>query len=290
MALGPFDYENENYTHLLWVSEGFTNYYEEVILARAGIYSEQDILNNLAGAISSTENTPGNKVQAVTDASWDAWIKYYRPDENSGNSRISYYGKGGVLAALLNAKIIAKSKAEKSLDDVMKLLYQKYYKELGRGFTDEEFQTAVEKVYGEDLDYFFENYVFGTETPEYAQIYKGVGIELKNLNEGSNEPFLGITERNGIVYRLNSNGSAYNSGLNVGDQIVSIDGQTNQSFSNALTGKKVGESLEVKIERHGNLMSFNVPIGKSENVHYEMRKATKLTPALEKAYHKFVNH
>ncbi|KPM49588.1 M61 family metallopeptidase [Jiulongibacter sediminis] len=290
VALGPFDYENENYTHLLWVAEGFTNYYEEVILARAGIYSEEDILKNLAGAISSTENTPGNKVQAVTDASWDAWIKYYRPDENSVNSHISYYGKGGVLAALLNAKIIANSKAERSLDDVMRLLYQKYYKELGRGFTDEEFQSAVEEVYGGDLDYFFDNYVFGTETPDYTQIYKGVGIELTNLNEGSEEPFLGITERGGFVYRLNSNGSAYHSGLNVGDKIISVDGQTNESFSNALTGKSIGESLEVKIERHGNLMSFTVPIGKSQNVRYEMKKAAKLTPALEKAYRKFVNY
>lgn len=290
VALGPFDYENENYTHLLWVAEGFTNYYEEVILARAGIYSEEDILNNLAGAISSTENTPGNKVQSVTDASWDAWIKYYRPDENSGNSRVSYYGKGGVLAALLNAKIIANSNAERSLDNVMQLLYQKYYKELGRGFTDEEFQNVVEEVYGGDLDYFFEDYVFGTKTPDYAQIYKGVGIELTDLNKGKDEPFLGITERGGFVYRLNSNGSAYHSGLNVGDKIISIDGQANQSFSNALTGKSVGDSLEVKIERNGNMMSFSVPIGKSENVRFQMTKASKLTPTLEKAYRKFVNY
>ncbi|WP_304234855.1 M61 family metallopeptidase [Jiulongibacter sediminis] len=290
IALGPFDYENENYTHLLWVAEGFTNYYEEVILSRAGIYSEEDILNNLAGAISNTENTPGNKVQAVTDASWDAWIKYYRPDENSGNSRISYYGKGGVLAALLNAKIIANSNSERSLDDVMQLLYQKYYKELGRGFTDEEFQTAVEEVYGGDLDYFFENYVFGTETPDYAQIYKGVGIELINLNEGSKEPYLGITERGGYIYRLSSNGSAYNSGLNVGDKLVSIDGRSNQSFSDAVSGKSVGDILEVKIERHGNEMTFNVPVGQNENVRYQLTKASKLSPALEKAYHRFVNH
>ncbi|MGR3809529.1 M61 family metallopeptidase [Jiulongibacter sp. NS-SX5] len=290
VALGPFNYDSENYTHLLWVAEGFTNYYEEVILARAGIYSEEDILNNLAGAISSTENTPGNKVQAVTEASWDAWIKYYRPDENSGNSRVSYYGKGGVLAALLNAKIIANTKGEKTLDHVLLLLYKKYYKELGRGFTDEEFQSAVEEVYGDDLDYFFENYVFGTETPDYAQIYKQVGIELIDENEGIEQPYLGISERGGYISRLSSSGSAHHSGLNVGDKVVSIDGIITSNFGKAIEEKKIGESLMVTIERHGLNRTFQVPVGKSSNHSFKMRKMDNLSPELEKAYSLFTNY
>ncbi len=289
VALGPFDYENENYTHMLWVAEGFTNFYEEVILARAGIYSESDVLSNYAGAITSAENSPGNTVQSATEASWDAWIKYYRPDENSNNSSISYYGKGGMLASLLNAKIIANTKSEKSLDDVMRLLYKKYYKELGRGYTDQEFQAAVEEVYGGDLDYFFDNYVSGTKSADYSQIFKGVGLELVNTNKGKEEPYLGITERGGMIYRLSSRGSAYTSGLNVGDKVLSIDGRIASDFATALNGKSIGDSIEVKVERVGNVHTFIVPVGKSENVNYELKKMNKLSKDQEKAYHKFIN-
>ncbi len=289
IALGPFDYDNENYTNMLWVAEGFTNYYEEVILARAGLQTEQDVLDNLAGNLSSVLNTPGNYVQSATAASWDAWIKYYRPDENSGNSSISYYSKGGLLGSALNAIIIAETKAEKSLDDVLRLLYKKYYKELGRGFTDEEFQQACETVAGKPLSDFFEKYISGTETPDYKAIFAAVGIDLVNKNDGTAAGYLGVTERAGSVFRLSSMGSAYLSGLNVGDRILSIDGKKGASFTSAVEGKKIGDVLQVKVERAGLPMTFEVPVGKDRRVSYTMNKMKPLSGIKAKAYSKFVN-
>lgn len=123
VALGPFDYENENYTNMLWVSEGFTSFYQNDILRRAGLIDESRMFSQLAYGIGSIENSYGNKVQSVTESSWDAWIKYYRPNENSNNSTVSYYTKGGVLANVLNMIIIGETNGEKSLDDVLRLLY-----------------------------------------------------------------------------------------------------------------------------------------------------------------------
>ncbi|MFT5886526.1 MAG: putative metalloprotease with PDZ domain [Arcticibacterium sp.] len=289
VALGPFDYEKENYTHMLWVAEGFTNYFEEVILKRAGIYTDEDVLSNHASAINNAENAAGNRVQSVTEASWDAWVKYYRPHENSKNTTVSYYGKGGVLASLLEAKIIANTEGERSLQDVMRLLYQKYYKGLNRGYTDAEFQLACETVYGGSLDYFFERFVSGTETPDYNKIFKGVGLELVDANEVKNEPYIGISERSGYVYRISSNGSAYHSGLSVGDEIVSIDGKLGESFASALYGKDVGDKVSGVAYRNGVKFDFSFELKKDPRKSYSFKKLDKLKKNQKVAYAKFIN-
>jgi len=289
VALGPFDYEKENYTHMLWVAEGFTNYFEEVILKRAGIYTDEDVLSNHASAINNAENAAGNRVQSVTEASWDAWVKYYRPHENSKNTTVSYYGKGGVLASLLEAKIIANTEGERSLQDVMRLLYQKYYKGLNRGYTDAEFQLACETVYGGSLDYFFERFVSGTETPDYNEIFKGVGLELVDANEVKNEPYIGIWERSGSVYRISSNGSAYHSGLSVGDEIVSIGGKLGESFASALYGKNVGDKVSGVAYRNGVKFDFSFELKKDPRKSYSFKKLDKLKKNQKVAYAKFIN-
>ncbi len=105
IELGPFDYERENYPRSLWVSEGLTDYYADVQLSRAGLISQAEHFELLSTAIRSLQGTPGRLTQAVETASFDAWIKQYRPDENSGNTSISYYTKGHVLGFVLDARI-----------------------------------------------------------------------------------------------------------------------------------------------------------------------------------------
>ncbi|GAB3815859.1 PDZ domain-containing protein [Pontibacter rugosus] len=185
-ALGPFNYNQENYTTLLWVSEGITSYYDDLIVRRAGFTTPDRYLAVVAGSINSVENTPGNKIQSVAEASFDAWIKYYRRTENSNNAEVSYYTKGGVLGHLLNMEVMEATKGEKSLDDVMKLMYQRYYKNLKRGFKETEFKEAIEKVSGRNMDKFFQDYVHGTKTPAYNEYFDAAGLQLVNTNEGSN--------------------------------------------------------------------------------------------------------
>ena len=143
IALGPFNYEQENYTRNLWISEGFTAYYQDIYTKRAGLQTPDRYLMSLAASISSVENQPGNRVEAVSDASFDAWIKQYRPNENSANSTISYYSKGSLIALLMDLETIHASQAKVGLDEVMKAMYDQYYSKLNRGFTDAEFKATL---------------------------------------------------------------------------------------------------------------------------------------------------
>ena len=128
-ALGPFDYTQENYTKMLWVAEGITDYYADVALRRAGLISEGEYLSATARAIQTLQNTPGRLVQSAEESSFDSWIKYYRQDENSVNSQVSYYEKGALLGLLLDLEIRKRSGGAKSLDDVMRYLYTEYFKQ-----------------------------------------------------------------------------------------------------------------------------------------------------------------
>ena len=126
VELGPFDYENENFTRSLWVVEGVTDYYGELLVHRAGLSTQVEYLDALSNKIEEVQTTPGRQVQSAELASHDAWIKYYRPDENSPNSSVSYYTKGAVLGFVLDARIRKATAGAKSLDDVMRAAYQKF--------------------------------------------------------------------------------------------------------------------------------------------------------------------
>ncbi len=149
VELGPFDYENEVYTGNLWVSEGFTDYYGDLVVRRAGLSSDDEYLNELSNLIKGLQTTPGRLVQSASEASYDAWIRQYRPDENSPNVSISYYTKGAVVAFLLDTKIRQATAGRRSLDDLMRLAYARFAGP--RGFTTAEFRATASEVAGVDL-------------------------------------------------------------------------------------------------------------------------------------------
>src|SRR2546421_1196886 len=155
--LGPFDYENENTTRSLWIAEGFTDYYADLQVERAGLQTRDEYLEDLSSTIELLQSTPGRLVQSAEMASFDAWIKYYRPDENSNNTTISYYTKGTVIAFLLDAKIRKATNGTKSLDDVMHTAYQKFSGP--KGYTPEEFRALAEQVGGTSLKAFWDTAV-----------------------------------------------------------------------------------------------------------------------------------
>src|SRR5258705_10227048 len=164
--LGPFDYENENITRSLWIAEGFTDYYADLQVARAGLQTRDEYLEDLSNTIELLQTTPGRLVQSAEMASFDAWIKYYRPDENSNNSSISYYTKGTVIAFVLDAKIRKATSGAKSLDDVMRVAYQKFAGP--KGYTPEQFRAVAEEVAGTSLKAFWESAGRGTPPLEFA--------------------------------------------------------------------------------------------------------------------------
>lgn len=132
----PYDLDREVYTELLWVFEGFTSYYDDLTLVRSGAIDEAAYLKLLAQAMQRVASNPGRRLQSVAESSFDAWIKYYRPDENTQNAVSSYYVKGSLVALCLDLLIRERTQSQRSLDDVMRLLWQRY----GRGFYDTDTQ------------------------------------------------------------------------------------------------------------------------------------------------------
>lgn len=287
IALGPFDYDTENYTHMLWVAEGFTSFYQENILLRAGILSPEEYQNKVAASISGIENQPGQKVQSVAESSWDAWIKYYRPNENSQNSTISYYNKGGVIGGLLNLFIIGETKGKKNLDDVFKLLWNEYYKKQGRGYKDEEFQAACEKIAGKSMDSFFQKYIWSTEAIDYDAFFSYVGV--KTVKEyDTKTPFLGATIYNNKITSVLKGASAYNSGLNVNDEILEIDGMKYPVSSSYITEKQVGDIIKVKVKRFGREFSYDVKLTANPSVRIKLERVQNPTTEQEELYKKWL--
>ncbi|GAB3196362.1 putative metalloprotease with PDZ domain [Pontibacter aydingkolensis] len=287
--LGPFDYNQENYTSLLWVSEGITSYYDDLIVRRAGFTSPQRYLDIVAGSINSVENTPGNKVQTVAESSLDAWIKYYRRNENSNNAEVSYYTKGGVLGHLLNMEIMKRTNGQKSLDDVMRYMYDRYYKKLDRGYTEKEFKEAVEKIAGTSMDAFFRDYINGTKTPDYNKYFEAAGLKLVDTNQGSESSSWGATtamvDGKVMVRNVNRGTSAYEAGLNVNDEIIAVNGfRVGEDVNQYVNGRKVGEKLEVLVTRDGKLMLLEVPMLKDNSVQYRFERIAKPTTEQQQVY------
>ncbi|MHB8206753.1 M61 family metallopeptidase [Mucilaginibacter sp.] len=278
IALGPFDYDNENYTTDLWIAEGFTAYYEDIILRHANIIDADNYLGVMANDINQVENTPGKKIQSIADASYDAWIKAYRPTENSNNSTISYYSKGSVAAMLLDLEIINDSQTKYSLDDVMKYMYQEYYKNLKRGYTDAEFKKGLEKFAGKNLDDFYKKYVYGVADVDYNKYLGYAGYQITDEAASSNEPSLGImTVTNGskiFVTSVLRDGTAWVDGINVNDEIVSVDGTHVTNANNILANKNVGDKLSITVNRDGLSLVFPVTLLKNSLVKYKIETVT----------------
>ncbi len=269
IALGPFDYENENYTTNLWIAEGFTTYYQPKYMLRAGFSDLAGFLAANMGNIGTVMNTPGAKINSAAASSFDAWINpAYRPSENSKNTFISYYTKGAVVGVLMDLEIANATKGAKSLDDVMKAMYLQC-KALKRGYTDAEFKAMVEKVSGISFTNFWNKYVTGTADIEYAKYFAYAGIDVTSENATPNKPSAGagLMVNAGLFVSTVTRGStAWEEGLNVGDEILSIDGMGLQTVMRdvklpnpALTldiipivnNKQIGEKLVLKIKRDG---------------------------------------
>jgi len=279
-VLGPFDYNNENYTSLLWVMEGFTSYYDELLLYRAGFYSEEEIINKIKGSISYVENSPGNKVQPVADASFNAWIKAYRHNENSYNTTISYYSKGSIVAVMLDLKIIKATNGKKNLDNVMQYLYNEFYIKQNRGFTDKEIQETLEIVSGLKLDDFFAKYINGTQTFDYETIFGYAGVNVETIKKTS--PNLGVSTSQNKITRVTRNTSAYIGGLNVNDEVIAIDGfRVHNNISDFIRGKNVGDSITVLFSRDNIIKELSFPLIEPRSSYYyisksEEKKANKI--------------
>ncbi len=231
VALGPFDYNNENYTKSLWIAEGITSYFDELALMRAGYITKQDFLNTLASYINNHENRAGSKIATLHEMSWDAWIKEYRPNENSKNNSYSNYSKGLIIGALLDMTICKSTNGKKSLDDVFKMLYKDFYlnqkkSKDGIGYTDEDFLNVCNKVAGVDLNADFNNWLSTTITPDYVGMFNNLEILSKKQEINRNSWGINYELSNGktIVKYVRNPGPSTLLGINVNDELIALNG------------------------------------------------------------------
>lgn len=294
IALGPFDYDTENYTHMLWLSEGCTSFYEDNILRRAGFHSPEEYMRIVANDISGIENQPGNQVQSAAESSWDAWIKYYRPNENSANSTVSYYSKGSVLGSLLNLAILAGSNGQRSMDDLMRFLYTEYYRKQKRGFTDEEFRKAAEQVAGTSLANFFDKGVNGTGPIEYAPYFEPVGVRLVNVatkQDGYLGASAGMNPSNGrqTITAVRRGAAAEAGGLNVGDEVLAIDSvRVTDDLNRTIAGRKVGDRLRMIVNRGGQVRELVIQLAESPLLSYRLEAIPNPTDKQKALYNKWL--
>ena len=177
VELGPFDYNREVFTPSLWISEGFTVYYESKLLERAGLYTPQERLDDLSQYFRAIYTKEGHKHMSLRQSSYDIWLYFFNFLSDSQDVTISYYDKGPILGLLFDCRIQTLTDGEKSLDDLMRLLYSRFYVEKGRGFEEEEFWAAAEETAGSSLDD-LRRYVETTDEIDFDSILTPCGITL----------------------------------------------------------------------------------------------------------------
>ncbi|MCU0227741.1 MAG: PDZ domain-containing protein [Bryobacterales bacterium] len=271
VELGPFDYENENYTEGLWVAEGFTSYYDGLALHRAGLMTQDQYLARLSGTIAGLQDKPGRLVQPVADSSFDAWVKGYRPNENSNNTGISYYTKGAVLGFLLDARIRKATNNARSLDDLMRLAYQRYSGD--RGFTARQFHDCVAEIAGAEVAGWMEAASRSTDDFDYNDELRYLGLRFARgaiPGPGAAGPVRGwmgaSVKADGLSMVVNTvprDTPAYAAGLNVEDEILAVgDRRVTAAFWPALGDYfHAGEQVELLVSRRGKLLKLPLTLG-----------------------------
>ncbi len=269
VELGPFDYEAEVYTRSLWVAEGITSYYDSLLIRRAELVDDKEYFDLLSFEIEKTQTTPGRAVQSLADSSLDAWIKFYRADENASNTQVSYYRKGAVVGFLLDVEIRRATGGQRSLDDVMRLVYERYSGE--RGFTPQEFRAAASEVAGRSLDAFFAHAVDGTGELDYAPALELFGLRFadqskaddKDDSQADKPAYIGADVSNGMVQKVTEGTPAYAAGINVGDEILAIDDYRVKPgrLDARLERYRPGDQVSILVARQGALRRISLTLG-----------------------------
>ncbi|RLB53653.1 MAG: hypothetical protein DRJ42_11315 [Deltaproteobacteria bacterium] len=300
VELGPFDYENENHTPSLWIVEGLTSYYDDLLLMRAGLLTEAQYLERVQRNIGGLMNRPGRTVQSLSAASFDSWVKYYRRDENSRNSTISYYNKGSVVGFVLDAYVREVTGGQSSLDDVMRLVYERHSG--ARGYTPEDFRAAVREVVGESapagdggdegegghgaegeasgVDALLDAWVDGTSELSFEEALDYYGLAFEGEADAEAERpdgradgdgdddddtagWLGVKQTGGFVTEVRRDGPAYGAGFSHDDELLAIDGFRVRDLAVHLARYRPGDTVSVTLARRGRLREISVTLGRA---------------------------
>jgi predicted metalloprotease with PDZ domain len=274
-ALEKFDYEQENYTPSLWFSEGTTSYYDLLIPLRAGLYNSKVFLANLGKEITRFLVTPGREVQPLAESSFDAWIKLYRRDTNSDNSQMSYYLKGELVSLLLDLLIRDRTENQRSLDDVMRQMWEKFGKN-EIGFTENQLKEAIESVAEMDLTNFFQDYLYTTKELTFNEYLEPFGLRLQAVQEDNAIPYTGlkVQSENGkeMIKFVAANSPAQVAGISPDDELLALDGMrvTAEQLPERLKDYQANDMIELSVFHQDVLKTVQLQLAISPPSRYEV--------------------
>ncbi|HEX8957752.1 MAG TPA: M61 family metallopeptidase [Burkholderiaceae bacterium] len=282
-VFAPYDLRQETHTPLLWVFEGFTSYYDDLMLVRSGVIDEAAYLKAVAKTVNMVWRGAGRHKQSLADSSFDAWTKYYRQDENSPNAIVSYYTKGSLVALALDLTIRSETRGRKSLDDVMRALWQRYGRDFyspkgGRGVSEAELEALIDEVSGLKLKSRLDRWVRGTSDLPLAELLAPYGVELTAPGKEA-KPGLGVrTVREGNDCKLATvyeGQAAHKAGLSGGDLLVALDGLrvTAANLDKLLERYRIGDTVTLHAFRRDELMNFSVKLMADDAPKREMKGA-----------------
>ncbi|ACK66803.1 peptidase M61 domain protein [Rippkaea orientalis PCC 8801] len=279
-ALETFDYERENYTKCLWFLEGTTSYYDMMIPLRAGIYNQTDFLDILSKEITRYLNTPGRKIHPLSESSFDAWIKLYRRDAHSDNSQISYYLKGELVSLLLDLLIRARHNNQRSLDDVMRQMWQ----EFGQpeiGFTPQQLQQVIESVAQISLEDFLRRYLDSTEELPFNDYLEPFGLQLRPVIDSEAIPYLGIRAQREnskeMVKFVEADSPAALVGIDPNDELLAIDGirVSAEQLPERLKDYQSGDMISITVFHQDQLKTLSVTLADPQPTRYQVMPIEK---------------
>ncbi|PZV27857.1 MAG: peptidase M61 [Snowella sp.] len=274
-ALEKFDYEQENYTPSLWFSEGTTSYYDLLIPLRAGLYNSKIFLDNLGKEITRFLVTPGRMVQPLAESSFDAWIKLYRRDANSDNSQMSYYLKGELVSLLLDLLIRDRTENQRSLDDVMRQMWEKFGK-TEIGFTENQLKEVIESVADRDLTDFFQKYLHTTQELPFNDYLEPFGLRLQAVPEDNPIPHTGmrVQSENGkdMIKFVAANSPAQVAGISPDDELLALDGirVTAEQLPERLKDYQANDMIELSVFHQDVLKTVQLQLAISQPSRYEV--------------------
>lgn len=284
IELGPFDYDNGSRTKMLWLSEGVTVYYEPIILSRAGLLSEDELLKYFGNSIQAYESKPGRQFQTPADASYQTWEEGpFGRTADEVNKTISPYDKGALLGMLLDFKIRHSTSNKKSLDDLMKLLYNKYYKKEKRGFTEDEFRKEAEMMATVSLDDFFD-YIYTLKAVDYTTYlgYAGLQIDLAEKTIPGAWTGLSLRDRNDslLVADVEWQSPAWNAGLRKGHVVLTLNGQkiNAAAYNDLLKNAAPGNLIKITAATQKDAINSKLVVAAKKIIPYSISKISHPSP------------
>lgn len=283
-AFAPYRLTQENFTRLLWVFEGFTSYYDDLMLLRSGVIQESDYLERLGKVISVVQRGPGRLKQSVADSSFDTWTRFYKQDENSPNALVSYYTKGSLVALGLDITIQSASGGTRSLDDVMRLLWQRYgrdfYREGRQGVPEDAMPALIREATGVDASGFLERYAYGTQDLPLKELLSQRGIRLEQKapnNTPSLDARLTTSGAQVSIATVFEGGAAHAGGLSAHDILVAVGGlrvDSTASLERLLKTWRPGDTVTIHVFRRDELRAFDITLNEAPADEYVLSRTT----------------